>query len=159
VVPEYYSAVSSVVEEARQRRLETSRPGLETLLRRSSTSGVVLPLLSVALLCGERAIDAGEAFDHETAQRGNVGVRVEPGAARVGERTVRERRRVQPIDELVGDGIAPLIPDALEHREVPFDERLEQRGVARAEEALGRLAHDRVAGGVDVDERRPRPLL
>ena len=69
-----------------------------------------LPVLRVALLRGERAVDARESLDDQAPQRRHVGVRVEPGAARVGERAGRERRRVEAVDELLGDRVAALAP-------------------------------------------------
>src|SRR5688500_8690372 len=67
-------------------------------------------LLCVALLRRECAVDARETLDDEATQRRNVGVRLEPGAARVGEGPVRQRRRVQAVDQLLGDGVAALLP-------------------------------------------------
>src|SRR5215207_468396 len=94
-------------------------------------------LLRVALLRRERTVDAREALDDEAAERRHVGVRAEPRTAGVGECAVRERRRVEPVDELLGDGVAARLPHVFEHREVPLDERLEQRRVGCPEEALG----------------------
>src|SRR5688572_15513621 len=121
-------------------------------------SPVVL-LLRVALLRGECPVDARQALDDEAAQCRHVGVRVEPCTARIGQCPVREGRRVEAVDELLGDGVAARLPDVFEHGEVPLDEGLEQRRVGCPEEALGGLANDGVRRRVDLDERRPGALL
>ncbi len=61
-------------------------------------------LLRVALLHRKCALDAREVLAHETAERGrSVAVTVEPGAGRVAQGDVRERRGVEARDQVARD--------------------------------------------------------
>ena len=65
----------------------------------------------VALLHGERALDAGEVLVDEAAQRGRgVGVRCEPRARRVAQLEVGQRRGVQADDDVLRDLVASASP-------------------------------------------------